>query len=71
MDSLKVRRYVAGHEYSQTEPCVDMGTLLSNGVIQGDVDCSLTINAVDSLKILRYRSGLSYSQTEPCPDIGS
>ena len=72
IDSLKVLRYGSGLDYSQTEPCEDIGTeTLANGEIQGDVDCSKAVSSVDSLKVTRYAAGLAYSQSEPCPDIGS
>ena len=65
-------RYAAGLGYSQTEPCVNIGTgILTNGEKQGDVDCNNSVNSVDALKLQRYAAGLSYSQTEPCPQIGS
>jgi hypothetical protein len=72
IDSLKVSRQVAGLAYSQTEPCVNIGTgILTNGKKQGDVDCSNAVNSIDALKVSRKVAGLSYSQTEPCPDIGT
>ena len=72
MDALKVSRQVAGLSYSQTEPCVNIGTgILTNGEKQGDVDCSNNVNSVDTLKLQRYAAGLEYSQQEPCPNIGT
>jgi hypothetical protein len=72
VDALKVLRAGASLAYSQSEPCVDIGTVIA-GVdeIQGDVDCSGAFNSVDSLKLLRFSAALVYTQNEPCPDIGS
>ena len=39
--------------------------------LQGDVDCSGSVNSVDALKVLRSNSTLAVTQTEPCPDIAS
>jgi hypothetical protein len=39
--------------------------------LQGDVDCSGTVNAVDALKVLRHNAGLSVAQTPPCPPVPS
>lgn len=72
MDALKLLRFSSGLGYGQNEPCKKIGIeVLFNGRIQGDVDCTNSVNSVDSLKVLRYASGLSYAQNEPCPDIGS
>jgi hypothetical protein len=71
VDSLKVLRFASGLAYAQSEPCEDIGVdTLPNGWMQGDVDCTNSVDSVDSLKLLRYVSGLAYTQNEPCPDIG-
>ena len=71
VDSLKVLRFNAGLSVSQTEPCVDIGSVLPNSELQGDVDCGDTVNSVDALKLLRYGAGLSVAQNDPCPDVGT
>jgi hypothetical protein len=40
-------------------------------LIQGDVDCSGSINSTAALDVLRYLAQFSVSQVEPCPDIGA
>jgi hypothetical protein len=40
-------------------------------IIQGDVDCDGTVNAVDALKDLRYVVSLPVEQNEPCANIGA
>jgi hypothetical protein len=66
-----VLRFNAGLSVSQTEPCVDIGSVLPNSELQGDVDCGNTVNSVDALKLLRYGAGLSVAQNDPCPDVGT
>ncbi len=39
--------------------------------LQGDVDCSGSVNAVDALKLLRANTALPVAQNEPCVDIGT
>jgi hypothetical protein len=45
-------------------------TYSPDATVQGDVDCSGTVNSIDALKILRHAAGLSVIQTEPCRDVG-
>ncbi|HSP55954.1 MAG TPA: hypothetical protein VLS25_10245, partial [Dehalococcoidia bacterium] len=77
VDALKVLRDVASLSVSQTEPCPDIGQgllgIAPQGIapLQGDVDCSGSVNSVDALKILRFVAHLSVSQNEPCADIGT
>jgi hypothetical protein len=75
VDALKVLRHSAQLPVSQNEPppCTDIGQSLPIDELQGDVDCSQTVNAVDALKLLRHLAQLSVSQNEPppCPDIGT
>jgi hypothetical protein len=68
IDSLKVLRFGAGLSVTQTEPCPDIGTVVTQVI--GDVDCSGGVNSIDALKILRHAAGLGNTQTEPCTDIG-
>jgi titin len=68
VDALLVLRYASGLSVAQTEPCPDIGTVISQVI--GDVDCTGVVNSVDALKILRFGAGLSVTQTEPCVDIG-
>ncbi|HSP54377.1 MAG TPA: hypothetical protein VLS25_02220 [Dehalococcoidia bacterium] len=39
--------------------------------MQGDVDCSGSVNSVDALKELRHVAQLSVTKAESCPDIGA
>ena len=48
---------------------LNSGTLVCP--LQGDVDCSGSVNSVDALKVLRNNAMLTVTQTEPCPDVGS
>ena len=41
------------------------------GLLQGNVDCNVSVNSVDSLKILRFVALLSDSQEAGCPLIGA
>ena len=50
---------------------INNATLTVAGSCNGDVDCSITVNAVDALKLLRHNAGLSVSQTEPCADVNA
>jgi titin len=68
IDSLKIVRYSAALGYPQTEPCPDIGTVVSQLI--GDVDCNGLVNSIDSLKVLRYAASLPNTQSEPCTDIG-
>ncbi len=68
VDALKTLRYSVALSVVQTEPCPDIGTVLSQ--VFGDSDCTGFINSVDALKILRFAASLAYTQTEPCTDIG-
>jgi len=71
VDALDVLRHSAALAVTQNEPCVDIDQPLPIGELQGDVDCSDTVNAVDALKLLRYSAALSVLQNDPCPDIGT
>jgi hypothetical protein len=42
----------------------------SQELIQGDVDCSLSVNPVDGLKLLRHDAGLSVQQGPDCLPLG-
>ena len=42
----------------------------SPGLVQGNVDCNVSVNSVDSLKLLRWVALLSVSQEADCPLIG-
>jgi hypothetical protein len=46
-------------------------TPVPGGLIQGDVDCSGSVNSVDSLKILRFVAQLSVAKGPGCPEIGN
>ncbi len=41
------------------------------GLVQGNVDCNVSVNSVDSLKILRWVALLSVAQEVGCPLIGT
>ena len=41
------------------------------GILQGDINCDVVVDARDALGDLRYVGGLSVEQDEPCPDIGT
>ena len=73
VDALKLLRKAVALSVSQTEPCVDVGTVVNAGFITtrpfGDLDCSGVVNAVDALKTLRFAAGLSVNQSAPCPMI--
>ena len=68
IDALKILRHNASLVVAQTEPCADIGTLVTQVI--GDVDCSGGVNSIDALKILRHNASLVVAQTEPCTDIG-
>lgn len=74
VDALKVQRFAASLSVTQTEPCVEIATLVNADSIAtrpvGDVDCSTDVNSIDALKLQRFAAGLFVSQTAPCPTIG-
>jgi hypothetical protein len=71
IDALLVLRFGAGLTVNQTEPCPDIGTVLTLAGVFGDVDCTGVVNSVDALKLLRHGAGLSVAQNEPppCTDV--
>ena len=73
VDALKVLRFGASLNVAQSEPCPDIGTVLTLAGVFGDIDCTGVVNAVDALKLLRYGAALSVQQNEPppCTDVNS
>jgi hypothetical protein len=73
IDALKVLRHSAGLNSAQTEPCPDVGSMVTPNMatagIMGDVDCSEAVSAVDALKVLRTVAGLPITPAV-CPTIG-
>ena len=77
VDALKGLQKVAAIEFTQNEPCPDLGSdqqikPAGFGVkTWGDVDCDGDIDAVDALGILRFVVAfVPLAQTPPCPAIG-
>ena len=69
-DALKLLRGVVRLAVYQSEPCADIGLMLSTGRRMGDVNCNGAISSADALAVLRYAVLLPVGLPSGCPPIG-